>query len=78
MKRKGCLVFIKIGSILLITKGGGVPLVRTSLLSTLSPRWLRPLTPRAHFSTHFCALEYTFLRVFSVKLIFSNKIYWGI
>ena len=25
MKRKGCLVFTKIGSILLITKGGGIP-----------------------------------------------------
>ena len=38
MKRKGGLVFTKIGWILLITKGGGVPLVRTSLLSTLSPK----------------------------------------
>ena len=37
MKRKGCLVFIKIGSILLITKGVGVPLA-----SATSSWWAAP------------------------------------
>jgi hypothetical protein len=56
MKRKGCLVFIKIGSILLITKGGGIPLASATARPCLPlpPRLVAPpLKPRCS-RKYFC------------------------